>query len=108
IRWPDREHLERLFTSYCFFRMPSFARKTLLIFARNRCVKLDHRFAAFNRRIRSARHHNARLDKTFPRIRASQTIDAESTRREEKIANRMRRLHRRNDSELRKTRNVSR
>src|SRR4051794_30524120 len=88
--------------------MPAFAGKSLLVLARNRGVKLNHRLATLDRRVRSARNNDARLDETLPRIRTFQTRNAETARREEEIANRVRRLHRWNDSKLRETRNVSR
>src|SRR6185503_11368578 len=83
-----------------------FGGKSLLVLARDSSVKLDHRLATLNRRIRSAGNNNARLDETFPRIRTGETIDAEAAWGKKQIANRVRRLHRRNDSELRKARNV--
>jgi len=69
--------------------MPALAGKSLLILARHRGVKLDHRLATLDRRVRAAGNNHARLDETFPRIRTGKTSHAEPAGGEEEIANRM-------------------
>src|SRR5205807_6554800 len=87
--------------------MPAFAGIAADIFARDRRVKLDHRFAAFDRRVGTTGNDHAGFQKAVPGVGAVQSLHAEPARREMKIANRVRRLHRGNDAELREARNVS-
>src|SRR5438067_5521527 len=87
--------------------MPAFSGKSANVFARNSSVKFDHWFAAFDGRIRSAGNDDAGLNKTIPRVRAFQALYPQTRRREVQIANRVRSLHRRNDSKFREARNVS-
>src|SRR5882724_2088382 len=86
--------------------MPAFAGPSLDVLARDGGVKLDHRFAAFDRCVRSPGNDYAGLNKTVPRIRARQTFDPQTRGRKMQIADRMRSLHRRNDSQLLEPRNV--
>src|SRR2546423_10007700 len=86
--------------------MPAFAGETFLILARHRRVKLDHRLAALYRSVRAASDDRATLQKALPRVRAFQPLDADAARREVQVADGMRRLHRRNDAEAGKSRNV--
>src|SRR4030095_6554628 len=88
--------------------MPVLPGKAFLILACHGGVELDHWFATFNGSIRSARNYNSRLDEAFPRISTTKTLDAQTTWCEEEIANRMRRLHRRNNPKLYKPRDVCR
>src|SRR6267143_3687029 len=88
--------------------MPAFAGPTLDVLARDGRVELDHRFAALHRRVRASGNDYARLNKTVPRIGAFQALDSQTCGREMQIADRVRRLHRRNDSQLLETGNVER
>src|SRR3982074_504680 len=88
--------------------MPAFAGPTLDVLARDGRVKLDHRFAALHWRVRASGNDYAGLNETVPRIGAFQTLDPQACGREMQIADRVRRLHRRNDAEFFEARNVER
>src|SRR6185369_15938988 len=83
--------------------MPAFARVALLIFARDRRIELDHRFAPLDRRVRSTGDDRTRFDKALPRVSPFEPFHTETTRCEVQIADRVRRLHRRNHTELRES-----
>src|SRR6266542_418591 len=86
--------------------MPILARFAFDAFAGNGGVKLNHRFAALDRRIRTTGDNAARLEKTLPSVSAGEPIHSQPARREEQIADRVRWLHRRNDAELCEPRDV--
>src|SRR5262245_24602467 len=88
--------------------MPTVSREPFRILTRYCGVKLDHWFTTFNRCIRTSRDHDPRFDKALPGICSFQPVNTKSTWREEEIANRMRWLHRRDYSQLRKAWNVCR
>src|SRR6185295_543102 len=83
--------------------MPAVAGKAFQIFARDRGVKLDQRLAAFDRRVGTAGYDRSGLDKTLPRVRAGEPLDSEPAGREMQIANRVRSLHRWNNSQFLET-----
>ena len=88
--------------------MPAFAAESVKAFARDGRIEFDHWFAAFDRRVRAPGMIAPVLIKLCPGIRAGETFEAESLRREEEIADRVRRLHRWNNAELREARDVLR
>src|SRR5437016_2014811 len=88
--------------------MPSFPGITFHILARHGRIKLNHRFAAFDRRIRTSGNVYARLNETVPSVRAFETFDPQPGGCEMQIADRMRSLHGRNDTQLFETRDIDR
>src|SRR5215213_3111117 len=86
--------------------MPALARKAFLIAARDRRVKLYHRLAALDRRIRPSGDDRSGLQQTLPCIRAFETTQAQSARRKEEIADGVRGLHGRDDTEACEARDV--
>src|SRR5687767_3550802 len=88
--------------------MPAFGRFAFDAFARNCGIKLDHRFATFDWRIRAAGYDRPGIEKAFPRVSAGEPFHSKAGRREKQIADRVRWLHRRNYIELLESRNVGR
>src|SRR5205085_9929264 len=107
-RRPDSKHLQGLLARDCFFGMPAFSGKTLLVLARDGGIKLDHRLAAFDWCVGAARHDDTRLDETLPRVRARKSLHSQAARREKQVTDRVRWLHRGNDAELCEARKVGR
>src|SRR5258705_11774576 len=86
--------------------MPTLGGETLLILASDGGIEFDHWLTTFYRRVGTSRNNNSGFDKTLPRVGAGEPANSQPARSEEQIPNRVGRLHRRNDTELNKTRDV--
>src|SRR5213078_1711834 len=88
--------------------MPAFAREAANVLARYGGIKLDHGLATLHRRVRATGNHRAAFQETLPRIGAFQPVDSQPAGRKMEIANRVRWLHRRNDTQLCEARKIRR
>ncbi len=97
---------ERLFARQALVEAPVGARKALERAARDGRVELDARVARFDRRIRAARDHRARIEELPPGVGAADARGPQPCRREQHVADRVRGLHRGDHAELREARDV--
>src|ERR1043166_5709311 len=79
---PKGEHFQGLRAGDRLLGVPACAREAFHVLTGNRRIKLDHRLAALDWRIRPAGDDRAAFEKASPRVSPGQTLEAKPARGE--------------------------